>query len=294
MFLPPNFTASNNINTNALVTSSGVNVIKSNFDSFISSIGNLFFSQFVSSGSIALDSKSLVNTVDCSAGNVSITLPPLSTAINSLKTYTFKKIDSSNFILTIAPSGTEKIESFTNHLTTPNSVSLILKLIDQEVTLLPTNSGWRIINHIYPQSLLSCSVGLISSQGMSQGTITTVQFDNKTGQLFDNRNLYDTSGFYYSCYVSGYYLVTGILSIASSAAASHQWAKLYKDSGSGYQDIATLAEFDIGAGLTRYNFSYYLKMTENDKLQLRTANDNTSKTILGGNNTIFSIQFISF
>lgn len=295
MFLPPPFTTSSNTNSNALVTSTGVNVIKTNFDNFLTTIGNLFFNQITGATALTLNSNSIINTVDCSSASTAITLPSLAVASsNGLKTYTFKKIDSSNNILTLLATGTDTLENFTTHAGTPITNSIVLKLIDEEVVLMPTSNGWRIINHYFPSSLLSCSVGLSSSQTINSGTVTTIRFDNKTGQFFDNHSLFYTTSYYYSCFVSGYYLITGILSIQGSGSNSHQWIKLYKDTGSGFSDIATLAEFDIGTGVTRYNFSYYLKLNENDKIQLQTANDNTNKTLLSGGNTIFSVQFMSF
>lgn len=295
MFLPPTFTSSNNINSNALVTSTGVNVIKSNFDTFLSAVGSLYISQLTGTININLNSNSLINTFDCSLSNATVTLPSLSTASsNGLKTYSFKKIDNSNNYITISAAASDTLENFATHAGTPITTSITLKLIDEEVILMPTANGWRIISHYFPSSLLSCSVGLSASQTINSGTVSTIQFNNKTGQFFDPRSLYNTSGFFYNCFVSGYYLVTGILSIQGSGSNSHQWIKLYKDTGSGFSDIATLAEFDIGTGLTRYNFSYYLKLNENDRIQLQTANDNTTKTLLGGSNTLFSVQFMSY
>ena len=295
MFLPPSFTPTTNLATAANVSSSGFNVFKANFDNFLSLVGSYYFNQIASGSAVSLNPTSLVNTINSSTGATTITLPSLSVAINNgVKLYSFKRIDNSNYAVIIQGYSGEGVESFGVHSASPSNLSIKLQLIDEEVILLPTSSGWRIVNHYIPTSLLSCSIGLNSNQAISAGTPTVVQFNNTTGSFFDNHSLFDTSANAYQCLISGYYLITGILSFQSSSSASHQWAKLYLDNGSGFQDIVTLIEFDIGTGVTRYNFSYSLKLQEGNKIRIMTANDNISKTILASNNSVFAVQLTSF
>ena len=270
VILFPNFTAAPNIPLNDDIESDGINDIKTPIEAFLEAVADFSESSWDATNNgnnISIDS--VINNLDATAGDFSLTLPPISSLDNTFKyCYTFKNLTSNGNQPTISTFGTDTIQRPNELLAVPTSTSYIFNIFNEVVSFVPNfgDSTWGILYRYANFGRYRAKVYKSVSQNLTASVPTTVTFPD---ELYDYNNNFSTSTNIYTVPFDGNLQVSGTLGNFATADRTVNMRVIINS----VNKLEVATDFVQANKIVQKTFSGRFKVQKGDEVKIEMLTD---------------------
>jgi hypothetical protein len=286
MLLPPTFTAATPVALGSDITSTGVNTIQTPVNNWINTVDNFTANNISSSTTIGYNQ--IVNFVDTTGGDVTITLPAISTDVTA--GIWIKKGDISSNTVIIQTSGADQIEDPNNRALNPFRIpsTLTLQLADEAVLLFPIAGAWRIWQHNRDFLRYSAEVFCNTAQSYTAGTGAIIAAGSK---IYDYNNNYNTSTYEYTAPFAGNLQISGTIGSYSTSGTRFFSVDLCKF-GSNIRNIFLIQNIPSGEDCN-IPFCRDISVSKGDRMSVAAGFDVNSNIRAGSQFTNITYKMTS-